>query len=351
MAKKRIVHYLNQFYGGIGGEDMAHVGPSVEEKPVGPGAALQASFGQDAEIVATIICGDNYFGDHVEDPAFINELLEMVKKYEPDGFIAGPAFNAGRYGVSCGTICVAVRDELKIPVVTGMYEENPGTDMFRKDLEIIATKLSSADMRRSAPLMAKLLMKKMNGEEVLGPSIEGYHERGIRVNYFHERCGADRAVEAIVKKCRGEKVETDYPMPKVDRVEPAKALDTLKGKKIAIVTSGGMVPHGNPDHIESSSATRWGRYDITGHKDASNEYWMTVHGGYDRAFVTEDPDLCIPVDVMRELEAEGFFGELDKWVYSTTGTGTATNNAKRFGEEFVPMMVEEGVQGVILTST
>ena len=57
MAKKRIVHYLNQFYGGIGGEDMAHVGPSVEEKPVGPGAALQASFGQDAEIVATIICG------------------------------------------------------------------------------------------------------------------------------------------------------------------------------------------------------------------------------------------------------------------------------------------------------
>ena len=351
MAKKRIVHYLNQFYAGIGGEDMADVAPSVEEKAMGPGAALQAAFGDEAEIVATIICGDNYFGSNIEDPAFINQLIEMVKKYEPDGFIAGPAFNAGRYGVACGTICVAVRDELNIPVVTGMYEENPGTDMFRKDLEIIATKNSAADMRRCAPLMAKLMLKKANGEEILGPAIEGYHERGIRVNYFHERCGADRAVEAIVKKCRGEKVETDYPMPKVDRVEPAKPLDTLKNKKIAIVTSGGVVPHGNPDHIESSSATRWGRYNIAGMKEASKDDWMTVHGGYDRQFITEDPDLCVPIDAMRELEAEGYIGELHEWFYTTTGTGTATNNAKRFGEEFVPMLLAEGVDAVLLTST
>ncbi len=55
----------------------------------------------------------------------------MVKKQEPDVFIAGPAFNAGRYGVACGTIAEAVQEELGIPVVTGMYEENPGADMFK----------------------------------------------------------------------------------------------------------------------------------------------------------------------------------------------------------------------------
>ena len=32
----------------------------------------------------------------------------MVKKYNPDLFIAGPAFNAGRYGVACGDICKTV---------------------------------------------------------------------------------------------------------------------------------------------------------------------------------------------------------------------------------------------------
>ena len=56
----------------------------------------------------------------------------MIKEKAPDGVICGPAFNAGRYGVACGTICKAVEERLGIPVITGMYIENPGVDMFRK---------------------------------------------------------------------------------------------------------------------------------------------------------------------------------------------------------------------------
>ena len=37
----------------------------------------------------------------------------MVKKFNPDLFIAGPAFNAGRYGVACGAIAKVVQEELK----------------------------------------------------------------------------------------------------------------------------------------------------------------------------------------------------------------------------------------------
>ena len=351
MAKKRIVHYLNQFYAGIGGEDMADVAPSVEEKVMGPGMALKAAFGEDAEIVATVICGDNYFGSNLEKEDFIPGLIEMIKKYEPDGFIAGPAFNAGRYGVACGAICLAVRDELKIPVVTGMYEENPGCDMYKKDMEIIVTKNSAADMRRAAPIMAKLLLKKVNGEEVLGPSIEGYHERGIRVNYWNERRGSERAVEMIVKKVKGEEFVTEYPIPKVDKVPPCPALDTLRGKKVAIVTSGGIVPHGNPDHIESSSATKWGKYSIEGMQTAVKEDWITVHGGYDRQFITEDPNLVLGLDVFRDLEREGVFGELLPYFCTTVGTGTSTNNAKRFALEFLPFLQADKVDAVVVIST
>ena len=351
MAKKRIVHYLNQFYAGIGGEDMADVPPSVEEKAMGPGVALQAAFGEDAEIVATVICGDNYFGSNLEKEDFIPGLLEMIKKYEPDAFIAGPAFNAGRYGVACGAICLAVRDELKIPVVTGMYEENPGVDMYRKDMEIIVTKNSAADMRRAAPIMAKLLMKKVNGEEVLGPSIEGYHERGIRVNYWNERRGSERAVEMIVKKVKGEEFVTEYPIPKVDKGAPCAPMDTLRGKKIAIVTSGGIVPHGNPDHIESSSATKWGKYSIEGMQTATKEDWITVHGGYDRQYITEDPNLVLGLDVFRDLEREGVFGELLPYFCTTVGTGTSTNNSTRFALEFLPFLQADKVDAVVVIST
>lgn len=347
---KKIVHYINQFFAGIGGEEKADVAPEVQEKAIGPGLALIKELGDDYEIVATVICGDNYFGSNIEK-GVVDDLMDIIKKYDADGFVAGPAFNAGRYGVACGTITKAVQDELEIPAVTGMYVENPGADMFRKDVHIIATKDSSADMRKSMPKMAALLKKMIAGEEVLGPDQEGYLERGIRVNYFHERRGSERAVELLLKKIAGEETYTDYPMPVVDHVAPAPPLKDLSKAKIALVTSGGVVPQGNPDHIESSSATKWGKYSIAGMDHADKADFMTVHGGYDRAFITEDPDLCIPIDALRNLEKEGVIGELADYFITTTGTGTATNNAKRFGEEFVPQLIEDGVDAVLLVST
>ena len=140
-------------------------------------------------------------------------------------------------------------------------------------------------------------------------------------------------------------------MPKIDRVDPAPPIKDLSHAKIALVTSGGIVPQGNPDHIESSSATKWGKYSIAGMDHADKKDFMTVHGGYDRAFITEDPDLCIPVDALRNLEKEGVIGELTDYFLTTTGTGTSTNNAKRFAEEYVPMLKEDGVDGVLLVST
>ena len=88
-----------------------------------------------------IICGDSYFAENIEEAKA--EIIEMVKKYNPDLFIAGPAFNAGRYGVACGAIAKAVQEKLNIPVVSGMYVENPGADMYKKDLYIVSTRNSA----------------------------------------------------------------------------------------------------------------------------------------------------------------------------------------------------------------
>ena len=186
---------------------------------------------------------------------------------------------------------------------------------------------------------------------MLGPWEEGYLERGVRVNYFNDRRGSERAVELLVKKIRGEEVYTDYPMPEIDHVAPAPPLKDLAHAKIALITSGGVVPQGNPDHIESSSATKWGKYSIAGMDHADKKDFMTIHGGYDRAFITEDPDLCIPVDALRNLEKRGVIGKLMDYFITTTGTGTSTNNAKRFAEEYIPMLKQDGVDAVLLVST
>ena len=185
MSKLRIVHYVNQFFANLGGEEMAHISPEKKVGKIGPGLGLEKEFGAEAEIVATIICGDSYFNENLE--AAKKEILELIKAEKPDLFVAGPAFNAGRYGVACGTICKLVQEELGIPAITGMYIENPGADMFKKDLYIVETKNSAADMRSALPLMATLAKKLLNKEKLGTPAEEHYILRGIRRNYFAEK--------------------------------------------------------------------------------------------------------------------------------------------------------------------
>ena len=349
MEKYRIVHYLNQFFGGVGGEEKADHRPEIREGAVGPGLGLKKALGEDYEIAATVICGDNYFGENLD--LATETVIEMVVRYRPDVFVAGPAFNAGRYGVACGTICRAVEERLGIPVLTGMYEENPGADMFRKDLIIVETPNSAAGMAKALPVMAELIKKMAAGEAVLGPKEEGYLERGIRVNYFAEKRGSERALEMLVKKLNGEKYETDLAMPKFDRVVPAEPIRDIRKARIAVVTSGGIVPAGNPDHIESSNATKWGKYDITGMERLSPADFTSIHGGYDRQFAIADPNVVVPLDALRELEKAGEFGALVNYFCATTGTGTATASAARFGSEIGKMFTDEHVDGVILVST
>jgi glycine reductase len=349
MGKIRVVHYINQFFAGIGGEEMADHKPEVREGFVGPGMALNGGFKDEAEIIATVICGDSYFGENTEEA--LAEVLELIKAQNPDFFIAGPAFNAGRYGFACGTVADAVQTELGIPVLTGMYVENPGADIFKKSLYITSTRNSAAGMRDAVKKMVPLALKLARGEEVGTPEEENYLERGIRKNFFTDKRGSERAVDMLVKKLKGEEFQTEYPMPVFDRVAPNPAIKDITKAKIALVTSGGIVPHGNPDHIESSSASKYGKYDISGVMDLKEGEWETAHGGHDPVYANLDADRVLPVDVLRDLEKEGKIGELHRYFYSTVGNGTAVASAKGFAEEFSKELLADGVDAVILTST
>ena len=343
----RVIHYINQFYAGIGGEEKADHQPEIREGIVGPGMAFKAAFKGEAEIVATVVCGDSYFASNMDEAA--SEILEMMRKYEPDAFIAGPAFNAGRYGTACGVMCSAVSKEFGIPVISGMYPENPGVEMYKKSAWIIETPDSAIGMRKAVPAMAKLALKLLKGETV--DKTDGYIERGIRKNVFFEKLAAERCVDMFVSKLKGEPFETEYKMPMFDRVDPQPAVKDMAHATIALVTSGGICPKGNPDHIEASSASKFGEYDITGVMNLTSETYCTAHGGYDATYADQDADRVLPVDVLRDLEREGVIGKLHNKFYATVGNGTSVANAKKFGAEIVNRLVNDGVTAVILTST
>ena len=349
MGKLKFVHYINQFFANIGGEEKADYQPEVRDGAVGPGLAFTQAFGEEAEIVATVICGDSYFNENVDSAT--ETILNMIREKAPDGVICGPAFNAGRYGVACGTVAAAVKEILGLPVVTGMYKENPGADMYKSKVYICPTKNSAAGMRAAVKNMAPLALKLVKGEKIGSSKEDNYMPNGIRVNFFEEKPGAQRAVEMLVKKLNGKEFETEYAMPSFDRVAPGPAIKDLAHAKIALVTSGGIVPKGNPDHIESSSASKYGQYDIEEVMDLTEATYETAHGGYDPVYANKDADRVLPLDIVREFMKEGRIGSLHKYFYTTVGNGTSVANANKYAKEIGKKLIDDHVDAVILTST
>lgn len=349
MKKKyRIVHYLNQFFAQIGGEEAAGCPMVIKNEVVGPGLAFEKNLGEDYEIVATIICGDNYFADH--ETEVLSQIVDTVKEWNPDILLAGPAFNAGRYGPACGAVCKAVQEEMNIPTVTGMYEENPGVEMFRKDCYIVKTKNSAVGMRNAVKAMSNLVIKLLNHQEVL-PERDEYFYKGFKKNIFVEKNGAERAVEMLLNKLKGVPFETEIQVPVYEKVTPANPVTDLKNAKIALVTDAGVTDKENINGLESARATKYLALDITGRTYLSAEDFCSVHGGFDTSIANQNPNVLVPLDILYGMKEKGLIGDIYPTLYSTTGNGTSLKNSKQFGKEIAQKLQNAEVDAVILTST
>lgn len=345
---KKIVFYTNQFFGQIGGEDKAGMEPVVMEGAVGAANLFKDKLA-DAEIVATVICGDNYYAENIEKSR--EYIIKKLREYSPDLLIAGPAFNAGRFGIACADICKAVKEQLGIPAVTGLYTENPAVLIYKADILIAETGRSAADMRNAVPQMARLAQKLLNNEKLGLPEDEGYIPRGIRINIFKDKTGAERALDVLTAKLNGKPYRTEIPIPEYDSIIPAHGIKELKKAKLAIITSGGVVPKGNPDHLPAATAKFYKKYDISGFDALAKGQFESVHAGYDPVYANEDPNRVVPLDVLRELEKGGEIGGIYKYLVDTTGNSTSVADATRMGNEIAEELLADGVNGVILTST
>lgn len=344
--KWRVICYVNQFFGQIGGEEMAHVGFEVKEGPVGPALLFQSLLKEECEIVGTVICGDNYFAEHVEQAA--QEGVALVERFNPDLFIAGPAFNAGRYGISCGNMAAAVGKELRIPTITGMYPENPAVDLFRKDAYIVKTGILSSQMRKAAPVMARLGLRLLKKEKVGSADLEGYIKRDVILNEEQPENAAHRAIEMVLSKIKGEPFKSELLPPVFDEVPPASPVKDISKIRLALVSDGGLIPESNPDKLKPNGSTTWGCYD---YDRLIREKHFVIHSGYDGTWVLEDTNRLFPVEALRELEAEGILGKLEPEVYVACGNCASVAASKVKGEQIAEALKKKEIDAVILTST
>ena len=345
----RIALYLNQFFGQIGGEEAAGAGPILLHDIVGPGRALAGLLAPDESLAGTVVCGDNYFAENEGRAA--TEVLELLRSLAPDLVLAGPAFNAGRYGAACGALCRQVQQELKVAAVTGMYRENPGVDLFHKDVIILHTGDNAREMRETLGRMLDVGRKLVSGQALGRPIEEGYFPQGRLVPEIEVKSSAARATDMLLAKLRGEPYQSEVQLPVFQPHEAPAPIADLKQATIALVTDGGLVPKGNPDGIEGRASTKWGAYSVEGVDELHAADFEVSHGGYDPRYVLADPHRLVGLDVARELEKEGAFGKLHPAFLSTGGLANPIDNSRRLGREMAEYLKKAGVDGVILTST
>ncbi|MCH7802412.1 MAG: glycine/betaine/sarcosine/D-proline family reductase selenoprotein B [Chloroflexi bacterium] len=345
----KVVHYINQFFGGIGGEEFADTPPKVLHGPVGPGNLLSQLLPEDSLVVATIVCGDNYAVENQQEVAAL--VTAQVKEAQADLFVAGPCFNAGRYGMAAGAVCAAVKSELGISVVTGMSEENPGVDVYRGEVHIVDSGDSPTGMRDVLVKMLNLGTKLANGKVIGPPSIDGYIPQGILHSEFVEKTAAQRLAAMLLSKLNGEPFEPEIPVISFEPIPVPVMTTEIARAKIALVTDGGLVPKSNPDNLPRAFSRVWGAYNIAERARLRSEDFEVAHGGYDNSHVQQDPNRLVPVDVMREMERAGSIGSLHHEFLSTTGNSNPLENSRRIGREMAQRLKDAGVDAVILTST
>ena len=337
----RIVHYINQFFAGVGGEERAGAGPVLVDGPVGPGRRLAELVAPDHEIVATVWCGDDVA------PGMVDEIVGLVRSADPDLVVAGPAFTSGRYGLACARV-VAAAHQVGVAGVASMHEDNPGLD----EAGAVAVVASGEVARRMAPSLDRLAgaIRRLLAGEALSAE-DGRIGRLARLTVVTDSSAAARAVELALVRLGGDSAATEIPLPRFDRVTPAAPIADPSTVMVALVTEGGLVPSDNPDGLESARATKWLHYPLEGRDALAPGEYMSVHGGFSTAWANEDPHRILPLDAARQLEAEGAFGRLFGQYFVTAGNGTSVANARRFGIEWAADLRHSEARAAILTAT
>jgi betaine reductase len=338
----RVVHYVNQFFGGQGGEEAADRPLECRRGPVGPAIGLQQALGERGEVIATLIGGDTYVAEHETEAA--SAIASFIRELEPDVLVAGPAFNAGRYGLACALACQSAG----VPAVAAMHPDNPAVESSRRHVYILPTGASASDMRRALAVLADFAVNLATGKTIGHAEAEGYLPRGFRRNEHVERPAAQRMLDLLHAKLAGRPFTSEIPNQSFEVVPPAPPLLDPKTALLAIVTEAGVVPRGNPDRIKFSAATNWAAYPLDVVQPGRVE---VVHGGYDASFANEDPNRVVPIDALRDLVDAGEVGGVLDRYFVTVGNGTPVDACVGFGAAVAAELKQAGVTGVVLPAT
>ena len=155
----------------------------------------------------------------------------------------------------------------------------------------------------------------------------------------------------LLDKMAGRPFSTEIPVESLEKLPVAPPVVNLGGACVALATTSGVLPEGNPDAFKAAANDQWRKYSIHELHTMGQNRWDVMHGGYNTAAMRDNPNFGVPLDVCRELAREGTFGKLHPDFYMTSGCSGAIPVMQRIGREMAANMKAEGVDAALLVST
>lgn len=230
---------------------------------------------------------------------------------------------------------------------------------YHKIAYIVKTNENSATMKNRVAEMVKLAKyltddhsneytPLLNLEHIPDPDEYNYFRREVLAGAFIDKTVAERSVEKLLAKVKGEPFETEVVPERLEIVPCPPAIKDMSKCTICLVSDGGLVPDGNPDRMATRSNLIWNSYNL---EDLFKSYTV-VHAGYFNDYILQDPNRLLPVDALKEEIAEGKLGGIDELTYAMPACTTVSKKCEENGAIIAQDILAKGkADAVILTST
>lgn len=160
----------------------------------------------------------------------------------------------------------------------------------------------------------------------------------------------ERCLNMLLAKYRKEQYCSEVMMSSPQFPPLPKLGIPLNRACLLLITDGGLVPAGNPGKMPQTNADAFHVNDISGKQLLTVGDYEVSHQGYDNAFVLQNPNRLLPVDILREMEQKGVIGRLCDEFISTTGVMMPTERSKILAANIARYVKTTKADAVIISS-
>ncbi len=163
----KIVMIYDQIQAGAGTKDDKMLELNIKKELVGPAIMMEQYLKEiDANVVATLYCGNGYYMNNKED--VIRKLTAMSEKLGAEVVMCGPSFNYLEFSQMCAEVAKNINDKTSIKALAAMSEENEELiKKYKDEISIVKTpKKGGTGLNESLKNMCHVAKEMFEGKDV-----------------------------------------------------------------------------------------------------------------------------------------------------------------------------------------